>query len=157
MLEYETVKEVIIIQGNHDSIIRPIAEKRGVLVVKEYSIRDILIVHGDEFVEIDGRTDIRRNIKRIKRIIIGHEHPAITIRDGSKWEKYKCFLKGKWKVHGKSKELIVIPSFNPLLEGTDILKEKLLSPYLENISQFKVFVVGESEVYEFGSVEELIN
>lgn len=133
-------KEVIIIKGNHDPIIQPIAEKRRTKVVTEYRIDDTLIIHGDELVETDA-----------KRIIIGHEHPAITIREGSKWEKYKCFLRGKWK----GKELIAVPSFNPLLEGTDILKEQMLSPFLTKVDSFDVFVVSKGEIFNFGKVREI--
>ena len=133
-------KTVIIIKGNHDPIIAPIAEKRRVAVVTEYSVDDTLIVHGDELMET-----------KATRIIIGHEHPAITMREGSKWEKYKCFLKGKWQ----RKELIAVPSFNPLLEGTDILKEEVLSPFLEDIATFKVYIVNKGEVFDFGKVKDL--
>jgi len=133
-------QEVIIIKGNHDPIIKPIAEKRGIQVVKEYLVDDIVIIHGDKLIETKAR-----------RIIIGHEHPAITIREKSKWEKYKCFLKGKWK----GKELIAVPSFNPLLEGTDVLKEELLSPFLENIKNFKVYVISKGEVFGFGKVKDI--
>src|SRR3989338_5870134 len=144
------VSEVIIIKGNHDPIIKPIADKRGILVTNEYALGDTLIVHGDEIVETDA-----------KRIVIGHEHPAITIRESSKWEKYKCFLKGTWKSKGKDskkkglKELIAVPSFNPLLEGTDVLKEQLLSPFLEDIRNFEVYVVGEKETLFFGKIKNL--
>ncbi len=137
------VPEVVIIKGNHDSIIRLIADKRGIQAVDSYRIDDSLIVHGDEITGTDA-----------KRIIIGHEHPAITIREGSKWEKYKCFLKGKWL----RKELIAVPSFNPLLEGTDVLKEELLSPFLRNrnIKNFEVYVVGEKETFRFGRVKDIV-
>src|SRR3989344_8336119 len=136
------VPEVIIIKGNHDPIIKPIADKKGIAVVEQYKVGETLIVHGDELVETNA-----------KRIVIGHEHPAITIREGSKWEKYKCFLKGTWK----DKELIAVPSFNPLLEGTDVLKERLLSPFLEEITHFEVYVVGEKEVYYFGKLMNIIS
>ena len=132
--------EIIIIQGNHDPIIKPLAEKRKIKVVKEYGIGDIILVHGDKLVETKAKT-----------LIIGHEHPAITIRRGGKWEKYKCFLKGKWK----RKEIIAVPSFNPLLEGTDILKEEVLSPFLEEIMNFEVFVVGKEQIFSFGKVKDV--
>ena len=141
----QNISEVIIIKGNHDPIIQPIADKKGIAVVEQYEVGDSLIVHGDELVETNA-----------KRIIIGHEHPAITIREGSKWEKYKCFLKGTWRGKDrKKKELIAVPSFNPLLEGTDVLKEQLLSPFLEDIKKFEVYVVGEKGVFYFGKVKEL--
>jgi len=136
----QNISEVIIIKGNHDPIIQPLADKKGIAVVNQYQVGGTLIVHGDELVETTAT-----------RIVIGHEHPAITIREGSKWEKYKCFLKGTWK----KKELIAVPSFNPLLEGTDVLKEQLLSPFLEDIRKFEVYVVGEKEVYYFGKIKEL--
>ncbi len=133
------VKEIIIVRGNHDPVIAPIALRKGIKVVAQYRSGNLLLVHGDELVETDAR-----------RIIIGHEHPAFILRQGSKREKYKCFLKGKWK----GKELIAMPSFNPLLEGTDILKEKLLSPFLREIKEFKLFVVNEEEVFPFGKVKD---
>ena len=129
---------VVIIRGNHDPLLKPIAEKRGITIVKEYYIGDTVIVHGDAAI-----------VAKAKRIIIGHEHPALTIREKSKREKYKCFLKGKWK----GKELMAVPSFNPLLEGTDILKEELLSPFLKNIAQFEVYIVSQGEVFYFGKVK----
>jgi uncharacterized protein len=134
------VKKVLIIKGNHDPIIQPIADKRNVKVVTEYKIQDTIVVHGDELVETDA-----------KRIIIGHEHPAITIHDHSKWEKYKCFLKGKWK----RKTLIAVPSFNPLVEGTNILEGRMLSPFLDDINKFTVYIVSKGEVFEFGKVKDL--
>lgn len=133
-------KEIIIIQGNHDRIIKPIAEKKGVKVVKEFRMGESLVVHGDQLIETDA-----------KRIIIGHEHPAITIRKGGKYEKYKCFLKGKWH----QKELIAVPSFNPLLEGTDVLKEKLLSPFLKDIKKFEAYITNKGEIFNFGKIENL--
>lgn len=131
---------VIFVKGNHDMIIGPLTERKNVTVVKEFRVGNTLIVHGDKLVDTDA-----------KRLIIGHEHPAITLRKGSKWEKYKCFLRGTWK----RKELIVMPSFNPLLEGTDILKEQLLSPFLTNVRNFDVFIVGKEKVFAFGKVKEL--
>ena len=130
--------EIIIIKGNHDPILPFIAEKRGIKVVPEFMIQDTLVVHGDKLAKT-----------KAKRIIIGHEHPAITLREGSKWEKYKCFLKGKWK----RRELIAVPSFNPLLEGSDILKEQLLSPFLQDIKNFQVYIISKGEIFEFGKVK----
>ncbi len=135
-------KEIVIIKGNHDPAIQSIVEKRNIAVVNNVRINDILVVHGDKLVKTSA-----------KRIIIGHEHPAITIREGSKWEKYKCFMKGYWK---RNKELIAVPSFNPLIEGTDILSEQLLSPFLQNIREFTIYIVNEGEIFKFGKVKEFL-
>jgi len=135
----QNCQKLILIKGNHDLILGPIASKKNVEIVNEHQINNILIIHGDKLIQ---KTSART-------IIIGHEHPAISFREKGKAEKFKCFLVGKWK----NKQLIVLPSFNPLVEGTDIIKEQLLSPFLNNISNFKVIVVGKEEVFDFGKVK----
>ncbi len=135
-------EELVVIKGNHDTILKPIAEKRLITLVPEFRTADIIIVHGDKLQEFD---------KSIKTIIIGHEHPAVGLRESGRVEKFKCFLVGKYK----KQALIVQPSFNPLLEGTDILKERVLSPFLTDISNFNVFVVNEKtkEILKFGKTK----
>ncbi|RMF55613.1 metallophosphoesterase [Candidatus Woesearchaeota archaeon] len=135
--------EIVFVKGNHDKILEPIVKKRNVKITPFARIRDILIIHGHEIPE---------STRGVKTIIIGHEHPAISLRDGSRVETFKCFLKGEWK----RKNLIVQPSFNPLAEGSDVLSEKLLSPLLadSNIDNFEVFVVADKTRY-FGTVAKL--
>lgn len=133
-------KELIVIKGNHDTILEPIAMKKEIILVQEYREKDLLIIHGDKIPE---------KIENV--IIIGHEHPAISLRDKAKIEKFKCFLKGKYK----SKTLIAQPSFNPSIEGSNILKEQFLSPFFSDISNFNVFIVGKEEVLDFGKVKNL--
>ncbi|MDD5253946.1 MAG: metallophosphoesterase [Candidatus Nanoarchaeia archaeon] len=138
ILDFLKDKEVIIIKGNHDKMIEPIANKKGIKVVNRFDIDNITIIHGD-IIPIE--------LKEI--VIIGHEHPAISFKD-KPYEKFKVFLKGKF---GKSK-LIVMPSFNLIFPGTDIRKDKLLSPFLgKDISEFEVFIV-EDKVYNFGKVKK---
>jgi len=134
-------EEVVLVRGNHDLFLGPIASKRGIKVVKEYKAGKVFIGHGDKL-----KTDIVEKI-----IIIGHEHPAIDLKKDGKVERYKCFLKGKWK----GKEIIVMPSFNPISDGSNVLKGKRFSPYLKEIDKFKVCVVGEKEVFDFGKVKDL--
>ena len=137
----ENCNEIILIKGNHDTILDIIAEKRSIKIFNSFKIDDILIIHGDKLVNID---------KNIKKIIIGHEHPAISLKE-LRVEKYKCFLVGKYK----GKTLIVQPSFNLVLEGTDIRKEHLLSPYLQqDLGNFEVFIVGD-KIYHFGKVKDV--
>lgn len=133
-------KEIVIVKGNHDLFLGPVAWKRGLKIVEKHPVGDKLICHGHEMMQ-----------SAAKVLIIGHEHPAIVLEAEGKREKFKCFLAGK----SKGKEIIVMPSFNPLSEGTDILKRKLLSPYLEDISEFKVYAAGEGRAFDFGKVKEL--
>ena len=130
--------KIILIKGNHDTILAPIAKRYGLPLEQRYDVDDISIVHGDV---------ILKNLR--KTIIIGHEHPAISFKERPD-EKYKCFLVGKYKKH----RLIVMPSFNLLFEGSDVMKEGHLSPYIKDISNFNVYVV-QDKVYNFGKLRDL--
>ncbi len=186
--------EIVLVKGNHDSILGPIAKKRNVKVVdycvvdsitpkpnKQKSIiknsrmrelvvacenasharvhlslslsypnsltidtksKKTLIIHGNKIPNNEV-------LKEVSTIVIGHEHPAVSLKEGPRVEQYKCFLKGKYK----GKNLIVLPSFNAIVEGTDILRDKILSPFLQqNLDNFDVFIV-EDKVYEFGKLK----
>ncbi|MBW3019318.1 metallophosphoesterase [Candidatus Woesearchaeota archaeon] len=143
LIDYlEKKGKLVVIKGNHDTILGPITKKREINEVKEYRIGDVLIAHGDYI-----------PAKLAKIMIIGHEHPAVTLREEAKTEKFKCYLKGKYK----RSMLIVQPSFNLLTQGTDVTRERLLSPFLKNIEDFQCYVVNDQthEVLEFGKVGEL--
>src|SRR3989338_10722770 len=119
--------EVILVKGNHDTILGPIARKRNVKVVDYYLIdyntneynderpltkknknNKTIIIHGDRIPE-------KKVLQQAGTVIIGHEHPAISIKEGPRTETYKCFLKGRYK----GRILIVQQSFNTIIEGTN--------------------------------------
>jgi len=141
----EKYGEIIIIEGNHDRVLKAITEKKGIKLEYHHSIGGIYICHGHEIPK-------DADFKKAKTIIIGHEHPAITLTEGLRTEKYKCFLKGKYK----NKTLIVMPSMSQLNEGTDILREKLLSPFLKknDLKNFEVYIIGEKP-YHFGKIKKI--
>ncbi len=130
--------ELIFIKGNHDTILEPLAKKREIQVKERFDLDDITILHGDKLL---------KNLK--KTIIISHEHPAISFKERPD-EKFKCFLVGKYKTHN----LVILPSFNLLLPGSDIKREEFHSPYIKNAENFNVFVV-QDKVYDFGKVKNL--
>ncbi|MAF50931.1 MAG: phosphoesterase [Nanoarchaeota archaeon] len=136
----ENNRNVILVKGNHDTILDPIAEKKNLEILEEYVVDDITIIHGNKLKEI-----------KTKIIIIGHEHPAIRVQDNIRTESYKCFLKGDYK----DKTLIIIPSFSLVTQGTNILTEKDLSPFYESRDNFEVFIVGD-KIYSFGKIKDLI-
>ncbi|MEM4260838.1 MAG: metallophosphoesterase [Candidatus Woesearchaeota archaeon] len=138
--------EIIIIEGNHDKIIRPIAIKKRIKTSKYYISQDkkIFVCHGDIILKND-------DLKKSKYVIIGHVHPAITLYSGFRNEKFKCFLVGNWK----TKKIIVMPSLNFLNEGCNILREKQTSPFLKNIKNenFEVYIVAD-KIYGFGKLSK---
>ncbi len=130
-------RKLIVIQGNHDPIVKFIL---NLDIRKFYRIDDILICHGDEIIDEDSKV-----------IIIGHEHASIGIKENVRIEKYKAFLVGKYN----KKTLIVMPSCNLATEGSDILRDEKLSPYLkQNLDNFQVYIVS-NKVYDFGKLKEL--
>lgn len=136
--------KVILIKGNHDTILEPIARKKNLEIKDYYIIDDICILHGDKI-------RIEKEVNDAKILIIAHEHPALSLHEGMKVEKYKCFLLGKWK----GKRIIVMPSFFSIFEGADIKKERLLSPFLrQNIDDFDVFITG-GRIYKFGKLKNI--
>ena len=139
----EHCNNIVLVKGNHDLVLSPIAEKRNIKVVESYKTAGILIIHGHETAELE---------KDVKIIIIGHDHPAIGLKEHNRTETFKCFLKGKYK----GRDLLVLPSFNFLHPGSNILNEKTLSPYLERgIKNFEVYIVENNKTYDFGKIKEL--
>jgi len=137
-------KKIILIRGNHDTVLGPVAKKRGLEIKDYYCIGDVCILHGDNILQ-------NIDVSKAKTLIIGHEHPAVSLREEPKVEKYKCFLFGKYK----KQQLIVMPSFLPIIEGTDIKKENLLSPYLhQNLNNFEVFIVVD-KTYKFVKLKNI--
>lgn len=135
-------KKIIIVKGNHDPGISGLAKMKSVEVIDEYAVDDISIVHGNELPKSSANV-----------IIAGHEHPAVSLREQARVERFKCFLKGKFN----DAILIVQPSFNPCIEGTDVTKEKTLSPLIKDISNFEVFVVDDvrKKTLYFGKVSDV--
>lgn len=140
-------KEIIVVKGNHDIVLGPIANWQNVRVEKEGVLLEkpkIYITHGHKIFE-------NADYKKAKTLIIGHDHPTVSLREGVKSEVYKCFLKGKYK----GKQIIVMPSFNFVSLGSNILQEKLLSPFLQgNLSKFEVWLL-EDKPYYFGKLTNL--
>ncbi|MDP4012342.1 MAG: metallophosphoesterase [Candidatus Nanoarchaeia archaeon] len=133
--------EVILIKGNHDTILEPIAKKRNLKTIEYYKEGDVIILHGHKIIP---------DLSKI--IIIGHEHPAVSFKERPS-EKFKCFLKGKYE----KSTLIVMPSLNMLTVGTDITQANFLSPFLSgNLNNFEIYVVEENKIYNFGKLKNLI-
>ena len=142
----EKNRHLVLIKGNHDAILDPIAKKRGIKIVDHFEQGTVMITHGDRLLQPE---------RHIRTIIIGHEHPAISLHASARDERFKCFLTGRWE----DRELIVIPSFNPVIEGSDILQEETLSPYLSDLSDFSVYIPDDKAgtVRFFGKVKDLIS
>jgi hypothetical protein len=133
--------KLIVLKGNHDKIL-DFLQNEKLKIMSKLTLGNIFFAHGDIIV----------NDIKAKTIIVGHAHPAIKLSDGLVAEKVKCFLKGKWK----NKTLIVLPSFNLVTEGTDVLSEKGLSPYVNSAKNLEVWAIPEfNEILYFGKLKHL--
>jgi len=156
---------VEVVGGNHDVLIKPILDKLEVTLRKALIIttthakteQRTLIVHGDEELDTLVKAGIldKEGLGRVTTIIIGHEHPALAITDGVRTETVKCFLGGTYRHGGKRYNMVVMPSFNPLALGTDVLRERPLGPLLADFGGFSAFAVLDDGVLAFGGVERL--
>ncbi|MEK6820183.1 MAG: metallophosphoesterase [Nanoarchaeota archaeon] len=139
----EKTEKIVLIKGNHDTILEPIAKRKNLEVKDFYIKKDVAFLHGHKsFLEVLD--------KKVKLLVMGHKHPAITIRENVKAETYKCFLVGKFK----DKEIIILPSFFPLVEGSDVFIEDTNLAFKFKFSGFKVYVVGD-KVYGFGKLKKV--
>ena len=165
-MEYlEEDGKIIIVKGNHDAIIEPIINVFENVDLKMFYLKkDVLFVHGDhkslnlklEKELKNEKLDGRRTWNKIKLIVVGHFHPAITLKDRqkTKQENYKCFLYGKSKEFEKN--MLVVPSFLPLIAGTDVSQRDSKMESRIQVENFEVFALDdEGKMYDFGKVKNL--
>lgn len=130
--KFNVKNKIIVIRGNHDNILKPIVKKIGIKLVDYYCVniknnkkyewlgrrvgekkdkenKKICFLHGNRLFKqcLNAQTDI---------LVFGHLHPAITLYNEYKSEKYKCFLKGKWD----NKEVYILPNFGSFSLGYDL-------------------------------------
>lgn len=144
-------ENIILIKGNHDTF-----------SLKDYELKDYYIENDMAFTHGDKTYPELFKNKDIKKIIISHIHPAVLLKDktGIKKEKFKCFLIGKYK----SKEFIVIPSFFPLIEGSELNEIEYSSGSRwmqivprDKLKSFDTYIVGKNKIYFFGRFGDLRN
>lgn len=139
-------KNIIIVRGNHDTM------ELGLKLRDYYIDSGIAFVHGHEnYSEVFD--------KKVEIIVSGHLHPSVILSEdpGVKEEQYKCFLVGS----SRGKTFIVMPSFVDFYEGTpvnyyseDFIESFSIIPK-KDIMKFRVHVIGEDRVYDFGTIKEL--
>lgn len=150
----DRVDEILLVKGNHDNYLHYAVEDAGNVELADRFLRDgILFVHGHELVEDLETLDA-------EAVVMGHEHPALTLRDEiGVEEKLPCFLYGTMD---DGRDLVVLPAFSKLAEGSQVNRvdvDDLLSPILKrkiDIGTMKaVGVDREAGLLEFPEVGKL--
>lgn len=147
-------EEIIVIEGNHDTFIDSALNDNGV-EMEEYHLEDgILFVHGDRSLD-----DIEMGEESVEIVVIGHEHPAIALKDdiGVK-EKIPALLYGDLD---EERKIVVLPAFSRIANGTsvnEVPERELLSPVLKNTDKSRMKAVGvsrEAGLLEFPELSKL--
>lgn len=148
------VENIFLVKGNHDNyLIYTVKSYPEVELENIFVFDDVCFVHGHEKHERIRGLDI-------EYLIIGHEHPALTLTDeiGSR-EKIRCFLYGNTTT---GKKMIVMPAFSGLAQGSDmnkIGKKDILSPVLKdmvNIGELEaVGVDEEAGLFRFPKLKKM--
>lgn len=130
--------KVEVVRGNHDNFLATILAKRGIELKERIEAGRWMVVHGHK--ECDA-----------EHIIMGHEHPIIKVRAGGAIYSYPCYL----RISGQ-REIVVLPSFSPLMSGSNVLNlDFFLSPILNvDIENVEVYAV-ENEVVYLGRVKDI--
>lgn len=142
--------KIIITKGNHDSILEPIVKNYPEVELVNYLIeKDVLFFHGD----LKSLTSVNFHLfdRKVNLVVKGHFHPAIVLTDGSKKEKYKCFVYGEFI----RKKTIILPSFFPLIEGKNILDEDSYI-YGKEVLRSNIYVIGDFDKIYKMNVKDLL-
>ncbi len=147
-------EEIFMVKGNHDNyLIYPLKKFDDVLLEDYFVFDGINFIHGHEKAEVMNSPDI-------EYIIMGHEHPALTLSDevGAK-DKIRCFLFGEMK---NGKRLIVLPAFSRLAQGSQmnrVREKELLSPVLKDMIEVgdmkAIGVDKEAGLFEFPEIKKM--
>ncbi len=141
-------KKVVLVRGNHDNYTMGIAHRTGTIYEQDhYQIHNLRIHHGHKPIKPEPGTTI----------IMGHEHPAIELRDtiGTR-ERLPCYLHAQRKKYN----LIILPAISPLAPGTDMIttpQKELLSPLLRDTGtdDLKPTAIHDNQLLEFPEVGKM--
>lgn len=118
-----------LVAGNHDRRLGKLLAECGVEteLVREVECGPHLLAHGDE-ADADRAAELRERARsRGGRVIIGHEHPAVTVSDFVAMSaKCPCFLVGE--------AVLVLPAFSAWAAGSDARAGRWMSPFAQGES-----------------------
>jgi DNA ligase-associated metallophosphoesterase len=105
---------VKLILGNHDRKLKELRCSKSITFIESLHAGNYLLVHGNQ--PAAGAEK--------ESILMGHEHPAISLGDGVKSARFPCFL--------VSKNLLVLPAFSLWAAGSDVRCYEFMSPLARN-------------------------
>ena len=101
-----------LILGNHDKNLRKIVRAPAELeFLEQFETERFILAHGNDLTEASPG----------KCLIMGHEHPAISLGDGIASAKFPCFV--------VSERVLLVPAFSLWAAGSNIRAYEFLSPH----------------------------
>jgi putative SbcD/Mre11-related phosphoesterase len=137
------VVRLVVVKGNHDNYLSLILRESGVPLKKEHALGAITVIHGH------ANTDARG------RVIMGHIHPSVTLKDGAGARvKRPCYL------FDRKRGTLIIPALSIVSPGIDVVgntSSDNMSPALPatGLTDFTPLVFSDSKPLIFPTVGEL--
>jgi putative SbcD/Mre11-related phosphoesterase len=119
------ITSVRLVAGNHDRNLDRLLNRIGIpaQVLHDLRVGRFMMVHGDDSLD-RAAIHLREAEAQNGCVLIGHEHPAITISDGVATSiKCPCFAAGT--------RLVGLPAFTMWAAGGDVRRKRYLSAYFE--------------------------
>jgi DNA ligase-associated metallophosphoesterase len=123
-----------LVAGNHDSHLPRLLADCGLAAPlhAQWTAGDYQLIHGDQL-EREETSARSGEAEPQPRIIMGHEHPAISVGDRVSRVKCPCFL--------ISPRLIVLPAFSQWAAGTEVRSNRYPSPLTRRVSFDKAIAI----------------
>jgi hypothetical protein len=113
-----------LVGGNHDRDLSATLTTADIAleIAGSIEIGPHILLHGDQADEAVAESHLSQRKELRGRVILGHEHPAITLSDGvATHAKCPCFLAGPG--------ILVLPAFSRWAAGSELGRYPFSSPY----------------------------
>ena len=113
---------LVLVRGNHDAgfVSRQETWALPITVVDERVVDGRILRHG----HLPIAEEVDAAATEQMPMILGHEHPAVHVRDGMTSAKHHCFLVGR--------DCVVLPAFSGWVTGMLVGTDTFLSPLLSS-------------------------
>lgn len=135
--------EIVIVKGNHDGRIESVVKgMESVRVKKSFAVGDFFFTHGHRSVRTEK-----------KSIVTGHNHPGVRFRDrfGAVYIE-PCWVKGKIRMNGKDRDLIIMPAFNELSGRVAVNEGRFMGPVATKIRNARAVLLDGTDL---GAIKQI--
>jgi putative SbcD/Mre11-related phosphoesterase len=110
---------VTLLPGNHDpslEALQPLLQGTRATLFPRTQVADYTVIHGHRWADAG-------DLSTRKGIIVGHQHPAVTLADRTQSAKMICYAVASLDLAGHELRLLVLPTFSRAPLGTNLMTE----------------------------------